>query len=83
MAKTTIGVNAELLEVNRYDFYVEVNSDATEEEQNKEAIAKIKKFLETNLPYPNSKEIDGICCVDRESAMETKGVVSVTVNDGQ
>ena len=61
-----IRVNAKLTEVNRYEFDVEVDENASQIDQDKEAIAKVKKFLENNIPSPNigTPFIDGVRCVD-------------------
>jgi hypothetical protein len=86
MAKTTIGVNVRITEVNRYDFNVEVDENATKEQQDAEAKAKVKKFLEGNIPSPNvgTPYIDGVKCVDVEYGVGTvNGVPDVIeVNEG-
>lgn len=86
MAKTTIGVNARITEVNRYDFNVEVDENATKEQQDAEAIAKVKKFLEDNIPSPNvgTPYIDGVKCVDVEYGVgSVNGIADeIEVNEG-
>ena len=67
--------NADIVEVNKYDFTIEA-------ETKEEAEAKLKGFLETNCPYPHQHEpIDGITCTDRESGMDTISVESISVDD--
>lgn len=82
MAKKLIGVNASIKEINRYEFDVEVDENLTDEQQDEQAKEKVKKFLDANIPYPfQSDFIDGVRCVDRESAMQTEDTVSIEVNE--
>jgi hypothetical protein len=69
----TIGVNAKLTEVNRYEFDVQVDENATKEQQDKEAIEKVRKFLEKNIPSPNIGRpfIDGVKCIDVDYGVES------------
>ena len=67
-----IAVNARITEVNRYEFDVQVDENATKEQQDAEAIAKVKAFLSGNIPSPNigTPFIDGVKCVDVEYGVE-------------
>ena len=73
MAKI-IGVNAKLTEVNKYEFDVQVDENASDIDQNIEAVAKVRKFLENNIPSPHigMDFIDGVKCIDVDY-----GIVSV------
>ena len=65
--------SADIVEVNRYDFTVEA-------ETQEEAEAKLKTYLENNCPYPYDRDnTNGITCTDREPAMETHEVKSITI----
>lgn len=68
----TITVNAKITEVNRYEFDVQVDENATKEQQDAEAKEKVKAFLSSNIPSPNigSPFIDGVKCVDVEYGVE-------------
>jgi hypothetical protein len=83
MAKKLIGVNARITEVNRYDFCVEVDENATKEQQDKEAVDKVKKFLEGNIPSPNlgSEFIGGVRCVDVEYGIAIVRGEELTIED--
>ena len=69
----TIGVNVKITEVNRYEFDVQVDKNASKEEQDTDAKAKVKRFLEFNIPSPNigTPFIDGVKCVDVEYGVES------------
>ena len=85
MGKKLIGVNVNITEVNRYDFSVEVDENATKEQQDAEAIAKVKKFLDSHIPSPmvSSPTIDGVKCVDRESGVKSTEIPDVIeINHG-
>ena len=76
-----IGLNASIRKINRYQFGVEVDDNLTVEQQNEQAKAKLKTFLETHNPYPfQSEPIDGVKCVDVDT-MEAEDVVSIEVNE--
>lgn len=61
-------VNAEIVEVNQYDFEIEA-------ENQEEADVKLRSYLETNCPYPYGGDQDGdVRCTDREPAVETREV---------
>jgi len=79
MAKITM--TADIREINRYSFVVEVDDNLTEDQQDEQGKAKLTEFLNNNCPYPFQKEaIGGVICDDRESAMRTEEVVSIEVN---
>jgi hypothetical protein len=61
-----IAVHAKITEVNTYEFDVQVDENATKEQQDAEAKEKVRKFLSGNIPSPNigSPFIDGVKCVD-------------------
>jgi hypothetical protein len=69
----TIGVHANLTEVNRYEFDVQVDENASDIAQNIEAKRKVKKFLENNIPSPNigADFIDGVRCIDVDYGVES------------
>ena len=78
----TINVHANIKEINRYQFEVEVDDNLTEQQQDEQAKAKVAAFLEDNTPYPyQRKPMGGVTCVDRESGMSTEDVVSIEVNE--
>lgn len=80
MAKITM--HADIKEINRYSFTVEVDDNLTDDQQDEQGKAKLKEFLDNNCPYPFQKEaIGGVICDDRESAMSTEDVVSIEVNE--
>ena len=65
-------MSANIVEVNRYDFVVQA-------ETKEEAEAKLNEFLKGNAPYPNQREpFNGVLCVDRETAMETRETEEIT-----
>jgi len=69
---TKFNASADIVEVNRYDFVVEAE---TQEEADK----KLKSFLKGNCPYPYQNEaINGVTCVDREAGMDTRETESIT-----
>ena len=72
MAKI-IGVNAKLTEVNKYEFDVQVDENASDIDQNIEAVAKVRKFLENNIPSPHigMDFIDGVRCIDVDYGVES------------
>jgi hypothetical protein len=79
MAKITM--TADIREINRYSFMVEVDDNLTEDQQDEQGKAKLKEFLDKNCPYPFQREaVNGVICDDRESAMRTEDVVSIEVN---
>jgi len=70
---TKFNASADILEVNRYDFVIEA-------ETKEEAEEKLNSFLETNCPHPNGEVLhNNVACVDRESAMETQEIKSITM----
>ena len=78
----TINVHADIKEVNRYQFAVEVDDNLTEQQQDEQAKAKVNAFLEDNIPYPFQDEpVDGVTCIDREDGISMEDVVSVEVNE--
>ncbi len=78
----TINVHADIKEVNRYQFTVEVDDNLTEQQQDEQAKAKVNAFLEDNIPYPyQRKPMGGVTCVDCESSISMEDVVSVEVNE--
>jgi len=65
--------SANIVEVNRYDFNIEADSK-------EDAEAKLQEFLKGNAPYPNQAEpFNGVQCVDREAAMETRETESIDI----
>jgi hypothetical protein len=79
MAKITM--NAEIREVNRYSFTVEVDDNLTEEQQDEQGKAKLSEFLDNNIPYPFQREaIGGVICDDCETSMRSEEVISIEVN---
>jgi hypothetical protein len=65
----TIKVNANIREVNRYEFIVEIDENLPKEEQHKQAIAKVGSFLDENTPYIYQKEpVNGVLCCDMEAS---------------
>ena len=59
-------VNADIVEVNRYDFVVEA-------ETQEEAKIKLQAFLKSNAPYPHQTEPkNGVLCTDCEAGMESR-----------
>lgn len=81
MAKITM--HADIREINRYSFVVDVDDNLSKEQQDEQGKAKLTEFLNNNDPYPYQKEvIDGVICDDREAAMKTEDVVSIEVNEG-
>jgi len=78
-----IGVNAKLTEVNRYEFSVEVDENATKEQQDIEAKEKVRKFLSGNIPSPNigTPFIDGVKCVDVEYGVASVNGEELTIED--
>jgi hypothetical protein len=82
MATRFIGVHASIKEINRYEFDVEVDDTLTEEQQDEQAKEKVKKFLDSNIPYEfQSEPIDGVRCVDVENGISMEDVVSIEVNE--
>lgn len=78
----TINVHADIKEVNRYQFTVEVDDNLTEQQQDEQAKAKVNAFLEDNIPYPFQHEpVDGVKCVDREDGISQEDTVSIEVNE--
>ena len=76
MAK--ISVTADVREINRYSFSVEVDDNLSPEEQKNRAYFRVKAHLNENCPYPNMGEDDnGVSCGDRESAIKTEEVISI------
>lgn len=77
---STINLTADLLEVNRYDFTVEVDDNLSTEEAHEVAKSKLKNYLENNCPniFQYAPE-DGIMCVDREAAYSTESVNSIDI----
>jgi hypothetical protein len=76
-----IKMTADVLEVNRYDFTVEVDGNLPAAEAMEVAKTKLKTFLDTNCPDPyQQKPIDGVICYDRESGMSTEDIKSVDVD---
>jgi len=79
MAKITM--TAEIREINRYSFTVEVDDNLSDDQQDEQGKAKLKAFLDNNCPYPFQREaIGGVICDDCESAMRTEETVSIEVN---
>lgn len=85
MAKTIIGVNANITEVNRYDFAVEVDDTLTKEQQDAEAKEKVRRFLVNNIPSPNigGDYVDGVKCVDVDYGVHSVNNIedSIEVNE--
>ena len=64
-------LSAKIKEVNRYDFVITADTQ-------KEAKAKLEKYLETNIPAPFCGDINtGVTCVDRTSGVEYEETISV------
>jgi hypothetical protein len=77
-----ISLHADILEINRYQFQVEVDENLSQEEQDKQARAKLQAFLDSNCPDPfQSEPIDGVQCDDREAAMQTREVELIDINE--
>ena len=75
-----ISVHADIKEIVRYQFEVEVDDNLSKEQQDKQAKDKLETFLLHNVPYVfQSTPIDGVKCVDSES-QETDTVVNIEVN---
>ena len=78
----TIIMHADIREINRYSFAVEVDDNLSKEQQDEQGKAKLTEFLDNNCPYPYQREaIGGVICDDREAAMSTEDVVSIEVNE--
>lgn len=74
-------MRADIKEVNRYKFDVEVDDNLSKEEQDAQAKARVKTFLENNIPYPfQSEAINGVRCVDCESGISMEETVSIEIN---
>lgn len=69
---TTFKASADVVEVNRYSFEIQARTK-------EEAEQKLRTHLQYYCPYPQNKEIGGITCTDRESAMETQNVKSIEI----
>lgn len=66
--------SANIVEVNRYDFEIEAETKEMAE-------AKLKSYLETHCPYPYDQDmVNGVRCIDREPAMETRETEQITLN---
>jgi hypothetical protein len=71
MAK--FNVDADIREINRYEFTVEAESP-------EKAEIKLLDYLRENIPHPlHTDEKWGISCDDRESAVTTDKIILVTV----
>lgn len=78
MAK--IPVIADVREINRYSFTVEVDDNLSPEEQKTQAYFKVKAHLKENCPYSNMGEDDnGVSCGDCEAGMKTEETISITI----
>ncbi|MFA5207446.1 MAG: hypothetical protein WC428_02200 [Candidatus Paceibacterota bacterium] len=82
----TIGVHANITEVNTYEFDVQIDENATKEQQDTEAKEKVRKFLSGNIPSPNigSPFIDGVKCIDVDYGVYCVNNVEdeIEVNEG-
>jgi len=78
--KSVITAFADLLEINQYEFRVEVNSNISKKEQKLQAEYKLREFLQRNTPYCGQKEYqNGVLCVDRISASNTIKLDSILI----
>jgi hypothetical protein len=74
----TIKLSADVREINRFDFLVEVDDNLTPVQEVIFATDKLKKFLHSNAPYPSQHNYqDGVLCIDRESSMVTEETVHI------
>lgn len=65
-------VNADIVEVNRYDFVVKA-------ETQEEAETKLRAFLKLNAPYPHSSNDQAdVRCTDCEAGMESRETETIT-----
>lgn len=80
----TIAVHANLTEVNRYEFDVQVDENATKEQQDAEAKEKVKRFLAENIPSPNIGSplfIGGVKCIDVDYGVASVNGEELNVED--
>lgn len=86
MSKTIIGVNANITEVNRYDFAVQVDENLSKEQQDAEAKEKVRRFLLNNIPSPNigGDYVDDVKCVDVDYGVQSVNNIedSIEINEG-
>lgn len=71
-------MSADIREINRFDFLVEVDDNLTSEQEEIVATKKLNDFLLGNAPYPSQSDYqDGVLCIDRESSMSTEETVHI------
>jgi ferredoxin len=64
-------VNADIVEINRYDFVVEA-------ETQEQAETKLRRYLESNTPSVyQSEPINDVLCTDCEAGMESREVETI------
>jgi hypothetical protein len=82
MAK--IKVYADIKEVNRYFFTVEVDDRLSEKEREIMGVAKVASHLLENSPSPescNNNITSDVRCTDRESARDTLEPIKIEINE--
>jgi hypothetical protein len=78
----TITIHADIKEINRYEFNVQVDDNLSKEQQDEQGKGRVKTFLDENIPYPYQNEpINGVLCVDVERGISMEDVVSIEVNE--
>ena len=80
----TLKLQANIREINKYEFTVEVDNNLTYEEQRAQACDKLKAYLEENIPHPFASDnelITDVRCVDVERGMSTEDVTLIEIKD--
>jgi len=78
---TKVTLQADIWEISRYTYEIDVDDSKSKEEQAVEAIEKFKAFKNENCSYPLQKEpIGGVLCIDRESNMSEGNVEGIYCN---
>lgn len=79
-----IKLYADIREVNRYFFTIEVDDKLSKEHQEIMAAAKLTSHLLENCPKPNDVNLlSDVQCTDRESARDTEQIIKIEINHGK
>ena len=74
----TLKLKADIREINRYEFTVEMDESLSKEDQIIEGTQRLKAFLSNNIPDPHQfQSKDGVMCYDRCAGMETEELVRI------